>query len=61
MDEGNERVFMISGTDQLGDLHVFATGDETRALLTYRDFMIRFEGVRGNDAIYQAALAVVAP
>ncbi|MCW1432117.1 hypothetical protein [Novosphingobium sp. JCM 18896] len=59
MDENDERVYMIFGTDQLGDQHVFATCDETRALLAYRDFASRYEVVRGNEAIYNAALSKV--
>jgi len=50
----DERVYMVSGEDEHGDQHVFATESLERAKAAYRDMKARYEAVRTNNALADA-------
>lgn len=49
-----ERIYMISAEDELGDQHVFMTEDRERALAAYRRLKAQYGAVRMNDAVAEA-------
>jgi len=49
-----ERIYMVSAEDELGDQHVFMTGDCERALAAYHRLKAQYGNVRMNDAVAEA-------
>lgn len=50
----NERIYMVSADDELGDRHVFMTEDHERALAAYHRLKAQYGAVRMNDALAEA-------
>lgn len=46
----DERVYMISGIDEMGDTEMFMTRDRARADARYLDMQGRLKDVQRNDA-----------
>ncbi|MEJ5979127.1 hypothetical protein WG901_20915 [Novosphingobium sp. PS1R-30] len=58
-DDRGERVYMVWGTDELGDAHMISTSSQERALIAYRDMNTRYESVRYNDAVHWALIGEI--
>jgi len=52
--EEEDLEFLVWGTDQRGDRHLFATSDLSRALAVHAEMSVRFEMVRVNKAVADA-------
>lgn len=51
-DTKDERVYMVSGRDQLGDMEVFASASRERAEARLREMAQRLSDIRNNfDAV----------
>jgi hypothetical protein len=49
-----ERIYMVSAEDELGDQHVFMTENRERALAAYHRLKAQYGTVRMNDAVADA-------
>jgi len=54
----DERVYMVSGEDELGDQHVLMTESLERAKAAYLDMKARYGKVMMNDALADALEAM---
>ncbi|MGN6538028.1 MAG: hypothetical protein ACTHKQ_20145 [Mesorhizobium sp.] len=49
-----ERTYIVGAEDELGDQHVFMTGDRERALAAYHRLKAQYGAVRMNEAVADA-------